>query len=141
MPYEFKMERRVEFAETDMAGILHFSDFFRYMEATEHAFLRSFGESIHSGEGVAGWVRTQAECTFRKPVRFEDIVEMHLIVREKHSKSITYGFIFRKDGDEIARGSLTVVCVTKDEDGRIRAMNMPECIDVNVTEAPPELWE
>ena len=32
MPYEFKAVRRVEFSETDMAGIVHFSNFFRYME-------------------------------------------------------------------------------------------------------------
>ena len=43
MPYEFKHIRRVEFAETDMAGIVHFSNFFRMMEATEHAFFRSLG--------------------------------------------------------------------------------------------------
>jgi len=38
MPYEFKHTRRVEFAETDMAGIVHFSNFFRMMESTEHAY-------------------------------------------------------------------------------------------------------
>ena len=46
MPYEFKLTRRVEFAETDMAGIVHFANFFRMMEAAEHAFFRSVGFSI-----------------------------------------------------------------------------------------------
>ena len=48
MAYEYKMTRRIEFAETDMAGIVHFSNFFRMMEATEHAFFRSLGLSIHA---------------------------------------------------------------------------------------------
>ena len=46
MPYEFKAVRRVEFSETDMAGIVHFSNFFRYMETAEHAFYRSLGFSV-----------------------------------------------------------------------------------------------
>ena len=32
MAYEFKVQRRVEFSETDMAGIVHYANFFRYME-------------------------------------------------------------------------------------------------------------
>jgi YbgC/YbaW family acyl-CoA thioester hydrolase len=40
------MIHRVEFTDTDMAGIVHFSSFFRYMEVTEHAFFRSLGFSI-----------------------------------------------------------------------------------------------
>ncbi len=50
MPYEFKLTRRVEFAETDMAGIVHFANFFRMMESTEHAFFRSLGFTIHGHE-------------------------------------------------------------------------------------------
>ena len=40
MPSEFKHTRRIEFAETDMAGIVHFANFFRMMETTEHEFFR-----------------------------------------------------------------------------------------------------
>ena len=46
--YEFKIVREVEFSDTDMAGIMHFSNFFRFMEAAEHAFFRSLGLSIHT---------------------------------------------------------------------------------------------
>ena len=46
MPYEFKVQRRVEFSETDMAGIMHYSNFFRFMETAEHAFYRDLGHSV-----------------------------------------------------------------------------------------------
>ncbi|MFN6401026.1 MAG: acyl-CoA thioesterase [Planctomycetota bacterium] len=42
----FTWSRRVEFAETDAAGIVHFSSFFLYMEQAEHALFRSLGLSI-----------------------------------------------------------------------------------------------
>ncbi len=48
MPHEFTITRRVEFSETDMAGIMHYSNFFRFMETAEHAFFRSLGFSIVS---------------------------------------------------------------------------------------------
>ena len=53
MPYEFKMTRLVEFAETDMAGIMHFANYFRYMEVVEHAFFRSLGLSVHQSSTPA----------------------------------------------------------------------------------------
>jgi tetratricopeptide (TPR) repeat protein len=35
----FTTTRRVEFGDTDMAGIMHFANFFRFMEAAETSFL------------------------------------------------------------------------------------------------------
>ena len=93
--YEFKLTRQVEFSDTDVAGIVHFSNFFRYMEAAEHAFFRSLGFSIHATGGDS---RLAARVTpivdFKHPLRFEDVVEISLLVREKRAKSIIYNFVF-----------------------------------------------
>ena len=43
---EFVYKRRVQFAETDLAGIVHFSTIFRYMEEAEHALWRAAGLTI-----------------------------------------------------------------------------------------------
>src|SRR5689334_20155745 len=118
MASEYRVTRRVEFSDTDMAGIMHFANYSRFMEAAEHAFFRSLRYSIHmhvDGRRF-GWPRVHAECDYRQPLRFEDEVEVHLLVREKKAKSLRYEFIFRKLGQEasveIARGSITAVCVT-----------------------------
>jgi acyl-CoA thioester hydrolase len=117
MPSEFRMTHRVEFADTDMAGIMHFANFFRFMERTEHAFLRTLGFSVHQRlEGrTIGWPRVHVACDYRKPLRFEDEFEVQLLVREKREKSIAYEFIFRKGTEEVARGRFTTVCVSWDE--------------------------
>jgi len=145
MPYEFKTIQTVEFADTDMAGIVHFANFFRYMEVTEHAFLRSLGLSVHmrDGERTLGIPRVSASCDFRQPLRFEDRLEVHLRVREKKQKSLTYEFVFRKmngtAGVEVARGSLTVVCVVIDEKtGTLKAEPLPEAFDRQIEVAPAE---
>ena len=123
MPSEFRMTHRVEFADTDMAGIMHFANFFRLMERTEHAFLRSLGTSVHARHDgqTLGWPRVHVECDFRKPLCFEDEVEVELRVREKRERSLVYDFTFRKQhnggSEEVATGSFTTVCVTIDEGG------------------------
>ena len=85
MPHEFTLSHRVEFSETDMAGIVHFANFYRMMENTEHAFFRSLGFGIHGHETgtTIGWPRVNASCEFLKPLRFEEIVDIQLIVDRK----------------------------------------------------------
>lgn len=135
MPSRFSMVHRVEFSDTDMAGIIHFSSFFRYMEVTEHAFFRSLGYSVdmnHEGRKY-GWPRVHVECDFKRPVRFEDEVSVELILKEKRERSLRYQFDMRKVGNEeaglVAQGGFTVVCVQYDaERGGMRAVPIPSAL-------------
>src|SRR5208283_5886216 len=134
MSYEFHCRQRVEFADTDMAGIVHFSNFFRYMERAEHEFLRSLGLSVHAADGddLVSWPRVNAECNYRAPLSFEDELDVHLLVREKRSKSVIYEFRFYKQGAEslVAVGSITVVAVSIDRaSGRMSSIAIPASID------------
>ena len=145
MAYEFKAIRRVEFSETDMAGIMHYSNYFRFMETAEHAFFRSLGHSVvtRDVDPPVGWPRVHADCDYRFPLRFEDDVEIHLLVAKKMSKAISYLFIFRKLNAsppiEVARGTLTVVCVSHDANGRMRARAIPDVIARKIQVAPKKL--
>jgi len=145
MPYEFKALRRVEFSDTDMAGIVHYSNFFRYMETAEHAFFRSLGFSVVTDktEPPVGWPRVHAECDYLQPLRFEDEVEIHMLVSEKKPKALSYVFRFRKltvsPPVEVARGKLTVVCVTRDDGGEMKATPIPKVIADKIEVAPKEL--
>ncbi len=130
------MRRRVEFAETDMAGILHFSNYFRYMEEVEHAFFRSLGHRVHhaDGDGFVGWARGSASCHYEAPLHYEDEVELRLRVRAKRRTSVTYEIDFTVAGEDgprrTAQGTMTAVCVRKDADGgRMRAVTIPGALD------------
>jgi len=144
MPYEYKVRRRVEFSETDMAGIVHYSNFFRYMEAAEHEFFRSLGFSVvtRQVDPPVGWPRVRAECDYKQPLRFEDEYEVHMLVSEKKSKSLSYQFRIRKlnanPSVEVARGSLTVVCVTH-QGGILKSTMIPAEIAGKIEVAPAEL--
>lgn len=128
MASEFSIQRRVEFSETDMAGIVHYANFFRYMEAAEHAFFRSLGTSIVDSSLGVGWPRVHAECDYRRPLHFEDDVTVRLLVAAKHARSLRYQFRFHCRNEEVARGTLTVVCVRRDSEGKMKATDIPTAI-------------
>jgi acyl-CoA thioester hydrolase len=145
MAYEFQVTRRVEFAETDMEGIMHFSNFFRYMELAEHAFFRSLGHSVvlsRSGLEVC-LPRVHAECDYLAPLRFEDEVRIHLLVEKKSRRSLTYLFRFRRghgaNAVEVARGRVTAVCAARQGDGSFKAVPLPKLISDKIEAAPPHL--
>ena len=91
-----------------------------------------------------GWPRVHAECEYRRPLQFEDEVEIHMLVARKKSKSLTYQFRFRKlntmEPYEVARGELTVVCV-RHQKGTMKAAKIPAVIADKIKVAPRRLLE
>ncbi|MCE2435733.1 MAG: acyl-CoA thioesterase [Candidatus Latescibacteria bacterium] len=130
MHSEFHTTRRVEFSDTDMAGIVHFSRFFVFMEAAEHAFLRSLGTSVSAewkGNKI-GWPRLEATCTYLSPAVFEDVLDIHLKVIRKGTKSLTYRFDFFRGETAIASGKLSTVCCICNPGEKIRSIPIPDFI-------------
>ena len=148
MVSEFSITRTVEFAETDMAGIMHFSNFFRWMEACESAFYRSAGLPLISfapGQ-VVGWPRVNATCDYRAPLRFGDTVEVRLFVKEIRTRAIVLLFQFRQvtkgkaDPELCAQGEITAVCVTADGKGSMTAAPIPDAFRAKIRIAPKAAW-
>jgi len=142
-PYEFTYFRRVQFADTDMAGIVHWANFFRYAEEAEHAFFRSVGLSIQMQEenGAVGWPRVRTDFQFSQPLRFEDELRVQLVVQKIGRGSITYRHLFfRVDGEElieVARGNVVAACVKMNsEDGTITPTPVPEQVKNRIQPAP-----
>lgn len=127
---QFSIIHRVGFSETDMAGVVHFSCFFKWMEEVEHAYFRSLGLSVammHEGRHI-GWPRVTAKCDYTAPVRFEDEIECRLHVTRVGEKSFSYEVTFLKDRQPVASGSVTSVCCvmeTKDGAGSLQAIAIP----------------
>lgn len=143
MSSEFSLTRTVEFAETDMAGIMHFANFFYWMEACETAFYRSLSLPLISfvpGQ-VVGWPRVNVSCAYRAPLRFNDTVEVRLFVKKLTTRSITYHFQFRKARELCAEGEVTAVCVTADAKGVMTSAPIPEVVRAKLQVAPPAAWK
>jgi YbgC/YbaW family acyl-CoA thioester hydrolase len=123
----FRTSKRVEFGDTDAAGLVHFSNFFRYMEAAECDFLRSRGLSVKlewDGEHI-GFPRVSATCDYVSPARFDDVLDVAVSIDRLGAKSVTYAFEFTLRGAVVARGKVTSVCCRVSPDHRLEAVAIP----------------
>jgi YbgC/YbaW family acyl-CoA thioester hydrolase len=125
MSSEFKYHRRVQFAETDLAGIVHFSTIFRYMEEAEHAMWRAAGLTIAERGGDLGWPRLGAALEFRNPLRFEEEFEVWVRIASLKRRTIDYEFTLVRGKTVIAVGTMASVCVRKQPDGTMKATEIP----------------
>jgi YbgC/YbaW family acyl-CoA thioester hydrolase len=130
MAEPFRTTRRVEFVDTDMAGIVHFSNFFRWMESAEVEFLRSRGLSVKlPWEGqVLGFPRVSASCDYLRPARFADVLNIAVRVEKIGRKSVTYDFEFSLEGTIIARGRVSSVCCRVGADQQIESVEIPPAL-------------
>ena len=120
----FRYTRRVLFYETDLAGVVHFSNYFRYMEEAEHALWRASGLQIDRAGSEIGWPRVSATFDYRKPLFYEDEVMILVRVEAATRRTIQYSFTMTRDAVQIGAGSLTTACVIR-EQAAMRAVDLP----------------
>ena len=139
MPAQFTMTRRVQFSDTDVAGIVHFSNFYKYMEETEHAYFRSLGLRIIEPQAdgtVIGWPRVRAQCSFEAPAYYDDVLEIDLTLTRRGVKSLTMNFVFRREGQRIAAGELKTACCLCKPGGKLESIEIPPDYQTKLVELP-----
>jgi YbgC/YbaW family acyl-CoA thioester hydrolase len=128
MSQNFVATHRVEFFETDLAGIVHFANYYRFMEQAEHAFFRSLGLKIHDtlpDGAVFGWPRVTASCSFNSPARYEDLIEIVVTVIRRTKRSLTTAYEFRRGETLLATGEMkTAYCIVP-AGGQLQSTDMP----------------
>jgi acyl-CoA thioester hydrolase len=130
MASSYQTTRRVEFCDTDAAGMMHFTAFFRFMEQAEHELLRQLGSSVVSqdAEGSISWPRASANCDFQRAVAFEDELTIQLSVARLGTTSVTYQCNFQLDGEAVARGQIVSVCCRMTADAAPEPLAIPAAL-------------
>jgi len=111
-PEPFATRRRVEFRDTDAAGIAHFSAFFFWMESVEHELLRRVDVAVverHTGGTPVSWPRVSVACDYKSAVRFDDQLNIFVGVDEIGRSSVAYAFRFEHNGAWVAQGRVVAV--------------------------------
>jgi acyl-CoA thioester hydrolase len=124
----FVYRRRVQFAETDMAGMVHFTWYFRYVEEAEHAMWREAGLTIASDGDDVRFPRVAAACDFRAPLRFEDEVDVAIRVDAIGSRTIRYAATISRGGATMATATMTVACIRTAPGAPAGAIDLPHRI-------------
>ena len=112
MAVPFRAERRVEFRDTDAAGLVHFTAFFHWMESAEHALWRELGVELvdRDPDGtLTSWPRVSASCDYRRAVRFGDVLVVLVRVARVGRSSVTFDFQFEHASTDVASGRIVAV--------------------------------
>lgn len=112
----FKTTVRVTWADTDATGFVHFSRFFVYFERTEEEFYRSLSLSFTDLRNKGLWLpRVEAFCQYKKPARFEEMLEVELTLEQLREKSAKLGFTVTNEetAELLATGYFVVVAADK----------------------------
>lgn len=119
------MTRRVQFYETDAAGMVHFTSFFRYMEEAEHALWREAGLSIAPEGAEIGWPRVTASFDYHRPLRFEEEFDVMIRVIAVSARTIEYACEITRDGAKVATGALRIACVSRRPGEPLKSIDIP----------------
>ncbi|MEM3596959.1 MAG: thioesterase family protein [Candidatus Bathyarchaeia archaeon] len=117
-PKSFKTSFRVAWADTDAAQVVHYSNYFKFFERAEEEFYRHLGFTFTDAQERGLWFpRVEAFCQFKKPARFNDLIEVELTIEELQEKSIKYSFkIFNKESNALlANGYVVIVAADKNK--------------------------
>ena len=133
---EHRYSRRVQFADTDQAGVVHFSWIAKYLEEAEHALWRAAGLSIAPRGQEAGFPRVALTIDFKAPLYFEDEFEVHVRIDAISRRTIRYSHTITRGDTVIATGTMTAACVLSKQTP-MRSIEIPEEIRSKLAVAPP----
>ena len=114
----FVVKHRVEWADVDLAKIVHFPRFFSYYEIAELEWIRAQGLRYEDFlEHLNIWMpRVAAHCDYLCPARLADLLSIEMALKHLGRTSFTLSFdIYRlPERTHLAEGCITIATVSRD---------------------------
>ncbi|HEX5194683.1 MAG TPA: thioesterase family protein [Solirubrobacteraceae bacterium] len=116
-PARIQIRHRVEWIDTDAAGIYHWTTVGRFAEAAEAA--------LHNALGIneltfGAMPRLAVAFQFSRPLRFNDEVTVEFAVEAVGRSSVRYGVVVRDPRDAVAATGTLTTCLVDTSLGRSR---------------------
>jgi acyl-CoA thioester hydrolase len=114
---------RVYYADTDAGGIVYHATYLNFAERARTEMMRLFGldhAQLRKDFGLLFAVRS-CEVDYRRPARLDDLLEIVSNVTHLGGASLQITQSIRRDGDELVRLGIRLVCMHQDG----RAMRIP----------------
>jgi len=114
-------EYQIIFGDTDQMGVVYYANYLRFFEASRAAYWRACGRTHKDLDdwGVALPV-VEAHCRYRKPARYEDVLQIHVEVAEMRGASMRFEYLVTRGADLLAEGFTRHAVIGTD--GRPRAL-------------------
>lgn len=109
----FSFPIRVYYEDTDAGGVVYHSQYLNFMERARTEWLRHFGfeQTWLKNELGVIFVVTQAEIKFRKPARFDDLLEIQCHPNKIHFSSIEFSQHIVRESQTLIEATIKIACV------------------------------
>ena len=112
---------RVIFGDTDQMGVVYYANYLRFFESARAAYMRHIG---YGGQDLIRWEIglpvTEANCRYRMPAQYEDLLDIDIRVDPLRAASIGFRYLVHRGDDLIAEGTTMHACIGND--GRPRRL-------------------
>lgn len=119
-----KIQIRVAFADTDAMGIVHHANYLRYFEVARVGWLREKGLDYRDWQNRGQHLPlVESYCRYKKPARFEDIIEIDVKPKRDGLRIIFDYEVFNRETKQLlATGQTQHVTV----DNAMKVMEPPK---------------
>ena len=115
------VRHRVPFYETDAMGVVHHSNFVRYLELARIVWLDEhdlpYRKVVEQGIHYA---TTKVEVAYHRAARFDDVIEIFTWIEWARGASLRMAYVLRSGGATVATGATEHAAV--DLEGRVRRL-------------------
>lgn len=120
---DFEYKREINYYETDKMGVVHHSNYIRFLEESRCKWLKELGISMEFLEENGYTIPTlEINCQYKNHITSGDIIIIKPMVMEYNGvrMTVSYKVIDSKTGKEVIK-ALTKHCFTNNE---LRPINM-----------------
>lgn len=122
---------RVYYEDTDLAGIVYYANYLKFIERGRTEFVRARGidqSALKADQGIVFAVR-RVEADYLAPARFDDLLRVETVVTALKGASILMDQTILRDGVTLFRAKVTLVCLNSAG----RAQRMPDAVRLSLT--------
>jgi acyl-CoA thioester hydrolase len=96
---------RVIFGDTDQMGVVYYANYLRFFESARADYWRSLGRTYKDLEDAqVAMPVIEAHCNYKKPARYEDLLEVDIRVGEMRTASMRFDYIVHRGHEVLAEG-------------------------------------
>lgn len=114
---------RVYYEDTDLAGIVYYANYLRFIERARSEWLRTLGVDQAAMKAESGRVFAvrRVEADYLRPARFDDLLKIGTVLVQITAARIVVDQAVRRDGATLFQARVTVACL----DGTGRPVRLP----------------
>lgn len=116
MEYVHKLDLKIDYADTDMMGVVYHANYLKFFERGRTALIEDIGYSYVAMEDAGCFAPVyDVQATYKKPLRYGEKAYVKTWIDLNDGIKTVYGYqIVNEQGDLCVEGTTTHIIVSKD---------------------------